>query len=88
MPPTVQWAAAELMLGANPAAFLYLAGPSFAAVIHDRGTPEQRRWAKLMIERGWGATHGAHRAGRRLRRGRRTHPARCASRTAAGTSKG
>jgi alkylation response protein AidB-like acyl-CoA dehydrogenase len=56
VPPTVQWAAAELMLGANPAAFLYLAGPSFAAVVHRRGTAEQRRWAELMIERGWGAT--------------------------------
>ena len=33
VPPSLQWAAAELMLGANPAAFLYLAGPSFAAVI-------------------------------------------------------
>ena len=56
VPPTVQWAAAELMLGANPAAFLYLAGPAFAAVIHDRGTAEQRHWAELMIDRGWGAT--------------------------------
>ncbi|HWM56921.1 MAG TPA: acyl-CoA dehydrogenase [Pseudonocardia sp.] len=56
VPPTVAWAAAELMLGANPAAFLYLAGPSFAAVIHERGTAEQRRWAQLMIDRGWGAT--------------------------------
>ncbi len=56
MPPTVQWAAAELMLGANPAAFLYLAGPSFAAVIHHRGTAEQRHWAELMIDRGWAAT--------------------------------
>ena len=56
VPPTVQWAAAELMLGANPAAFLYLAGPSFAAVIHGRGTAEQQRWARLMIDRGWGAT--------------------------------
>ena len=52
----MQWAAAELMLGANPAAFLYLAGPSFAAVIHGRGTAEQRHWAELMIDRGWGAT--------------------------------
>ena len=43
------------MLGANPAAFLYLAGPSFAAVIHHRGTAEQRHWAELMIDRGWAA---------------------------------
>jgi alkylation response protein AidB-like acyl-CoA dehydrogenase len=56
IPPTVQWAAAELILGSNPAAFMYMAGPSFAAVIHRNGTDEQKRWAELMIDRGWGAT--------------------------------
>ena len=56
IPPSVQWAAAELILGANPAAFMYLAGPSFAAVIHRNGTPQQQRWAEIMIDRGWGAT--------------------------------
>jgi alkylation response protein AidB-like acyl-CoA dehydrogenase len=56
IPPSVQWAAAELVLGANPAVFLYLAGPNFAAVVHRNGTEEQRHWAELMIERGWGAT--------------------------------
>jgi alkylation response protein AidB-like acyl-CoA dehydrogenase len=56
VPPTVQWAAAELILGANPAAFMYLSGPSFAAIVHRNGTPEQQHWAELMIERGWGAT--------------------------------
>ena len=56
IPPTVQWAAAELILGSNPAAFMYMAGPNFASVIHRNGTDEQKRWAELMIERGWGAT--------------------------------
>jgi hypothetical protein len=56
IPPSVQWAAAELILGSNPAAFLYLAGPSFASVVHANGTDEQKHWAELMIERGWGAT--------------------------------
>ena len=55
-PPTMVWACAELMLGANPAAFMYLAGPSFAGIVHRNGTPEQRHWAELMIERAWGAT--------------------------------
>jgi hypothetical protein len=54
--PTVQWAAAELILGANPAVFMYMTGPSFAAVVHRNGTDEQKHWAELMIERGWGAT--------------------------------
>lgn len=56
IPPSVQWAAAEIILGANPAVFMYLGGPNMAAVVHRNGTPEQQRWAEIMIERGWGAT--------------------------------
>ena len=56
IPPTVQWAAAELILGANPAIFMYMAGPSFAMIVDKNGTEEQKRWARLMIDRGWGAT--------------------------------
>jgi alkylation response protein AidB-like acyl-CoA dehydrogenase len=56
IPPTIQWAAAELILGSNPAAFMYMAGPNFASVVHRNGTDEQKKWAELMIERGWGAT--------------------------------
>ncbi len=56
IPPSVQWAAAELMLGSNPAVFMYMAGPNFATILWNNGTEEQRRWAELMIERGWGAT--------------------------------
>src|SRR5882724_3240621 len=56
IPPSVQWTAAELILGSNPAVFMYLAGPNFAAVVDRNGTDEQQRWARLMIERGWGAT--------------------------------
>ncbi|MDR7302069.1 acyl-CoA dehydrogenase [Haloactinomyces albus] len=56
IPPTVQWAAAELMLGANPAVFMYMAGPNFATILWNNGTAEQRRWAELIIDRGWGAT--------------------------------
>jgi alkylation response protein AidB-like acyl-CoA dehydrogenase len=56
IPATVQWAASELILGSNPAAFMYMAGPNFAAVVHRNGTEQQQRWAEIMIERGWGAT--------------------------------
>jgi alkylation response protein AidB-like acyl-CoA dehydrogenase len=56
IPPTVQWAASELILGSNPAAFMYMAGPNFAAVVHRNGTEQQKRWAEIIIERGWGAT--------------------------------
>jgi alkylation response protein AidB-like acyl-CoA dehydrogenase len=56
LPPTVQWAAAELMLGANPPLFMYMSGPNMAQVLHRNGTEEQQRWGEIMIERGWGAT--------------------------------
>jgi alkylation response protein AidB-like acyl-CoA dehydrogenase len=56
IPATVQWAASELILGSNPAAFMYMAGPNFAAVVHRNGTEQQKRWAEMMIDRGWGAT--------------------------------
>lgn len=56
IPPSVQWAAAELMCGSNPAIFMYMAGPNFASILHANGNEEQKRWAQLMIDRGWGAT--------------------------------
>ncbi|SFA78438.1 hypothetical protein SAMN05216266_101409 [Amycolatopsis marina] len=56
LPPTVQWAASELILGANPALFMYMAGPNFAMIVDKNGTDEQKRWAQLMIDRAWGAT--------------------------------
>jgi alkylation response protein AidB-like acyl-CoA dehydrogenase len=56
VPPSVQWGASELILGANPALFMYMAGPNFASVVHANGTEEQKHWAQLMIDKGWGAT--------------------------------
>jgi alkylation response protein AidB-like acyl-CoA dehydrogenase len=54
--PSVVWAANELILGANPAIFMYMAGASFAAVIDRVGTPEQKVFAQTMIDKQWGAT--------------------------------
>jgi alkylation response protein AidB-like acyl-CoA dehydrogenase len=56
MPPTLVWAAQELLLGANPTAMFYGGGALFARVLHDEGTEEQQRLAKLMMERGWAGT--------------------------------
>jgi alkylation response protein AidB-like acyl-CoA dehydrogenase len=56
LPPTVQWAAAELMLGSNPALFMYMTGANFAMIMHKNGNDEQKRWAQFMIDRAWGAT--------------------------------
>ncbi|WP_329069487.1 acyl-CoA dehydrogenase [Amycolatopsis sp. NBC_01480] len=56
LPPTVQWAAAELILGANAPLFMYMAGPNFAMIVNKNGTEEQQHWAQIMIDRAWGAT--------------------------------
>ncbi len=54
--PSLRWAAAELILGANPAVFMYHSGPCFAAILDRIGTPEQQRVAQLMVDHRWGAT--------------------------------
>src|SRR5215208_7159551 len=55
-PHTLTWAAFEMVLGANPAVFMYGSGAAFAAVLDDLGTPGQKKLAELMLERKWGAT--------------------------------
>ena len=55
-PRSLSWAVASFVLGANPAAWMFSNGPSFATVLWTLGTPEQRRFAELAVERGWGAT--------------------------------
>jgi alkylation response protein AidB-like acyl-CoA dehydrogenase len=52
----VVWAINEFILGAQPAALFYLAGQSFAQILYDLGTEEQKHWAQLAAEREWGAT--------------------------------
>jgi alkylation response protein AidB-like acyl-CoA dehydrogenase len=54
--PSIVWAANELILGANPAIFMYMAGANFGAVLDRLGTPEQKVLAQTMIDRQWGAT--------------------------------
>jgi alkylation response protein AidB-like acyl-CoA dehydrogenase len=55
-PRTLGWGAAEFILGSNPAAWMYGAGPTFANTLWRIGTPEQKRFAEMAIERGWTAT--------------------------------
>jgi alkylation response protein AidB-like acyl-CoA dehydrogenase len=55
-PASLRWAAAEMLLGANPPAFMYMTGPGFASIIDRVGTPEQKKFAQLMVDRKWGAT--------------------------------
>ncbi|MDT5182711.1 MAG: hypothetical protein QOI29_869 [Mycobacterium sp.] len=55
-PHMVAWAINELVLGANPAVFMYLAGTVFAGILHGIGNDQQKHWAALAIERNWGST--------------------------------
>jgi alkylation response protein AidB-like acyl-CoA dehydrogenase len=55
-PRSLSWSVAELVLGANPAVWMYAGGPSMAQVLWLLGTPEQRRFAEIAVERGWTAT--------------------------------
>lgn len=56
-PPTVRWAAFELMAGANPSVTFYVLGNVMATIIDAFGTPSQKaRYVKNMTEHHWGAT--------------------------------
>jgi len=55
-PPTLGWAVAELVLGANPAVWMYSSGHVMARVLWEEGTPEQQRFAQEAIDREWGGT--------------------------------
>jgi alkylation response protein AidB-like acyl-CoA dehydrogenase len=55
-PRSLVWSMAELVLGANPAIWMYNCGPAFANIIHELGTPEQQNIGQLLIDKRWGAT--------------------------------
>ncbi|KUI00348.1 butyryl-CoA dehydrogenase [Mycolicibacterium acapulense] len=56
MPRALQWALIEHILGANPAAYMYAMGAGMCEIFYNNGTDEQKKWAVLAAERGWGAT--------------------------------
>jgi alkylation response protein AidB-like acyl-CoA dehydrogenase len=55
-PRSFNWAMAELILGSNPAVWMYASGHSMARALWYLGTGEQKRFAELAIEREWGGT--------------------------------
>jgi alkylation response protein AidB-like acyl-CoA dehydrogenase len=55
-PRTLNWALAELILGSNPAIWMYSSGHTMARVLWELGTPDQKRFADLAIQREWGGT--------------------------------
>ena len=56
VPRSLQWGIASFVLGANPGLWMFTNGPTFATVLWHLGTPEQKRFAELAVEREWGAT--------------------------------
>jgi len=56
VPRSLNWAVASFILGANPAAWMYANGPTFANILWLLGTPEQKEFARIATERQWGAT--------------------------------
>ena len=56
LPASVRWAIAEMVLGSNPSIHIYASGYAFAHVAFMLGTEEQKHFAKLMVDRHWGAT--------------------------------
>jgi alkylation response protein AidB-like acyl-CoA dehydrogenase len=55
-PATLNWAIAELVLGANPPVWMYAAGPGFGHVVYRNGNERDKEIARHMVERRWGAT--------------------------------
>ncbi|MET9644134.1 acyl-CoA dehydrogenase [Streptomyces syringium] len=55
-PRSLLWGFAETILGANPAIWMYSSGPAFAGVLYEEGTEEQKRIAKLAVDKQWGST--------------------------------
>ncbi|MFE5285999.1 acyl-CoA dehydrogenase [Nocardia sp. NPDC056611] len=55
-PQMLTWAITEFLLGAQPSAWMYLAGTSMANHVHRSGTELQKRWAAIATQRNWGAS--------------------------------
>ena len=45
-----------MILGANPPLCMYAAGSGFADIFFNQATDEQKKWAAICAQRGWGAT--------------------------------
>lgn len=56
VPRSLMWAIQEMILGANPAVWMYSGGAGFAQIFYNVATDEQKKWAEFVAERGWGAT--------------------------------
>lgn len=55
-PRSLIWGYAELLLGANPAVWMYSSGPAFAGILFDEGNDAQKKIAEIAVEKQWGST--------------------------------
>ncbi|HPU12720.1 MAG TPA: acyl-CoA dehydrogenase [Aeromicrobium sp.] len=55
-PSSLIWALGEFVLGANPAIWMYGAGPAFGRIIWENGTDRDKLIARQVIERKWMTT--------------------------------
>ncbi|MEU2505180.1 acyl-CoA dehydrogenase [Streptomyces sp. NPDC007863] len=55
-PRSLIWAYAELLLGSNPAIWMYSSGPAFAGILYNEGNEAQKKVAQIAVERRWGST--------------------------------
>lgn len=53
VPPSILWSGQEMLLAANTTALFYAGGESFARILFEEGTDEQKDFAKLWIEKEW-----------------------------------
>ncbi|MFY1635258.1 acyl-CoA dehydrogenase [Solwaraspora sp. WMMB335] len=55
-PRALWWSLADLVLGSNAPIWMYASGPSFAHTLYVEGTPQQKEWAKLFVDKQWAST--------------------------------
>lgn len=55
-PRSLIWAYAEMLLGANPAVWMYSSGPAFAGILFEEGNEAQKKVAEIAVEKQWGST--------------------------------
>ncbi|MER5440915.1 acyl-CoA dehydrogenase [Streptomyces sp. NPDC002790] len=55
-PRSLIWAHAELILGANPAVWMYSSGPAFAGILFEEGNEQQKKAAEIAVDKQWGST--------------------------------
>lgn len=55
-PRSLIWAYAELLLGSNPAIWMYSSGPAFAGILYTEGNEAQKKAAQIAVEKRWGST--------------------------------